>query len=108
MKPSNQEYIFHLYPQFMPLREGEPGVDMLSYPFAKTSLGESILTLGHHWKGQGGTAPPCARKRDFHRAWSWGPKGMSVERQILRCSSESDHPEAKTSDLPDVTVTPYE
>jgi hypothetical protein len=50
MAPSDQKYVSHLYSQSVPLREGEPGVDMPSYPLAEKSLRESILTLSRYRK----------------------------------------------------------
>jgi hypothetical protein len=51
----------------MPLREGEPGIDMPGHPSAEMCLGNGVLTPSCHWKGQGGTLLPGAQKSNFRR-----------------------------------------
>ena len=78
MKPSDEDYVFHLYPQSTLLRKSEPGVDMLNYPFAELFLGEGVFTQSRDGKGQHGTVLASARKRGFHRAWRCGPEETSA------------------------------
>ena len=70
----------------MPLREGEPGIDLPDQPCAEMSLVKSVLTPSHHWKGQSGTFLPLAHKRNFRRVGGWGPEEMSVTQKILESS----------------------
>ena len=62
----------------MPLREGEPGINMPDQPPAEMSLVKSVLTLSHHWKGQGSTLLPSAQKCNIRRVGGWGPEETSV------------------------------
>ena len=62
----------------MPLREGEPGIDVPDQPFAEMILVKSVLTPSHHRKGQGSTLLLSAKKRNFRRVGSWGPEDTSV------------------------------
>ena len=67
MTPSDKDYIFRLYTQSVPLREGEQRVDMFRQPFAEMRLGQCVLAPSYHWQGQCGTEFPCARKRNIRR-----------------------------------------
>lgn len=78
MKPSDEDYVFHLYAQSALLRKAEPGVDMLNYPSAELFLGEGVLTQSRDRKGQHSTVLASARERDFDRAWGCGPEETSA------------------------------
>ena len=51
MTPSDKDYVLRLYPQSVPLREGEQGVDMSRNPFAEMGLGQCVLAPSYHWQG---------------------------------------------------------
>ena len=78
MKPSDEDYVFHLYSQPVLLRKVEPGIDMLSYPFVELVLGEGVLMPSRDGKGQHSTILASACKRDFHSAWGCRPEGTSA------------------------------
>ena len=60
MTTSDQNYVLHLYPQSVHLREGKPRVDVPDNPFAEMILTDGVLTLSSNGKRQYGAILLCA------------------------------------------------